>query len=46
MAVRYSLKTVLLTLLLAALKVKFVTELVSVTELTLTNHTEFKELNS
>jgi hypothetical protein len=44
MAVRYSLCTVLLTVPLAEMKVKFVAELVSVTELTLTNHTEFKKL--
>jgi hypothetical protein len=36
---------VLLTVRLAALKAKFLTELVAVPELTLTNHTEFKELN-
>jgi hypothetical protein len=42
---RYSLYTVLLTVRLAALKAKFLTELVAVPELTLTNHTEFKEQN-
>ena len=45
MAVRYSLCTVLLTVPLAELKVQLVTELVAVTDLTITNHTEFKELN-
>jgi hypothetical protein len=45
MAVRYSLCTVLLTVTLAELKVKVVTELVAVTDLTFTNNTEFKELN-
>jgi len=45
MAVRYSLCTVLLTVPLAELKVKLVTELVAVTELTLANHTEFMVLN-
>jgi hypothetical protein len=45
MAVRYSLCTVLLSVPLAELKVKLVMELVAVTELTLKNHTEFKELN-
>jgi hypothetical protein len=33
------------TVPLAELKVKLVTELVEVTDLTLTNNTEFKELN-
>jgi hypothetical protein len=42
---QYSLCTVLLTVELAALKAKFLTERVAVPELTLTNHTEFKELN-
>jgi hypothetical protein len=42
---QYSLCIVLLTVLLAALKAKFLTELVAVPDLTLTNHTEFKELN-
>jgi len=39
MAVRYSLCTVLLTVPLAELKVKVVTELVAFTDLTLTNNT-------
>jgi hypothetical protein len=43
---QYSLYIVLLTVRLAALKAKFLTELAAVAELTLTNHTEFKELNS
>jgi len=42
---KYSLCTVLLTVRLAALKTKFLTELVAVPELTLTDHTELKELN-
>jgi len=41
MAVQYSLCTVRL----AALKVKLITELVAVPDITLTKHTEFKELN-
>jgi len=45
MAVRYILCTVLLTVPLAELKVKLVTEHVAVTDLTITNHTEFKQLN-
>ena len=45
MAVRYSLCTVLLTVPVAALKGKLVTELIAVPDLTLTNHTEFNELN-
>jgi hypothetical protein len=45
MAVRYTLCTVLLTVPLAELKMKFVMELVAVTDLRLTNHTEFKKLN-
>ena len=45
MSVRYSLYAVVLTVPLAELKVKVVTELVAVTDLTITNHTEFKELN-
>jgi len=43
---QYILCTVPLTVPLAALKVKLLTELVAVTNLTLTNHTEFKELNT
>ena len=42
---QYSLCTVLLTVRLAALKAKFLTELVAVPDLTLTDRTEFKELN-
>ena len=42
---QYSLCTVLLTVRLAALKAKFLTELVAVPDLTLTDHTELKELN-
>jgi hypothetical protein len=42
---QYSLCTVLLTVRLAALKEKFVTELIAVPDLTVTNHTEFNELN-
>jgi len=42
---QYSLCTVLLTVRLAALKAKFLTELVAVPGLTLTDHTELKELN-
>ena len=42
---QYSLCTVLLTVRLAALKAKFLTELVAVPDLTLTDHTEYKELN-
>jgi hypothetical protein len=42
---QYSLCTVLLPVPLAELKVKLVTELVAVTDLTHTNNTEFKELN-
>jgi hypothetical protein len=42
---QYSLGIVLLTVRLSALKAKFLTELVAVPELTLTNHTEFKELS-
>jgi len=42
---QYSLCTVLLTVRLAALKVKFLMELVEVPDLTLTDHTELKELN-
>jgi len=42
---QYSLCTVLLTVRLAALKEKFLTELVAVPDLTLTDHTEYKELN-
>jgi len=42
---QYSLCTVLLTVPLAALIVKLVTELVAVTDLTITNNTEFKEQN-
>jgi hypothetical protein len=41
----YSLCIVLLTVRLASLKAKFLTELVAVPDLTLTNHTELKELN-
>jgi hypothetical protein len=41
----YSLCTVLLTVRLAALKAKFLPELVAVPDITLTNHTECKELN-
>jgi len=44
MAVQYSSCTVVLTVQLAALKAKFVTELIAATDLTLTNDTEFKEL--
>jgi len=42
---QYSLCTVLLTVRLAALKAKILTELVAVPDLTLTDHTELKELN-
>jgi len=42
---QYSSCTVLLTVQMAALKAKFVTELLAATELTLKNHTECKELN-
>jgi hypothetical protein len=42
---QYSLRIVLLTVRLAALKAKYLTELVAVPDLTLTNHTELKELN-
>jgi len=42
---QYSLCTVLLTVRLAALKAKFLPELVAVPELTLTDHTGLKELN-
>jgi hypothetical protein len=42
---QYSLCTVLLTVRLAALKAKFLTELVAVPDLTITNHTDSKELN-
>jgi hypothetical protein len=42
---QYSLSIVLLTVRLAALKAKFLTELVAVLDITLTNNTEFKELN-
>ena len=42
---QYSLCTVLLTVPLAALNVKLVTELVAVTDLTHTNNTQFKEQN-
>jgi len=45
MTVRYSLCTVLLTVPQTELKVKFVTELEAVTDLTITNNTEFKERN-
>ena len=43
---QYSLCTVLLTVRLAALKAKFLTELVAVPGLTLTDHTEVKEIYS
>ena len=46
MSVRYSLCTLLLIVPLAELKAKVVTELEAVTDFTITNHTEFKELNS
>ena len=42
---QYSLCTVLLTVRLAAVKAKFLTELVAVPDLTLTEHTELKKLN-
>jgi len=42
---QYSLCIVLLTVRLAALKTKVLTELLAVPDLTLTNHTQFKELN-
>jgi hypothetical protein len=42
---QYNLCTVLLTERLAALKAKFLPELVAVPEHALTNHTELKELN-
>jgi hypothetical protein len=42
---QYSLCIVLLTVRLAALKAKYLSELVAVSDLTLTNHTEFKKLN-
>jgi len=42
---QYNLCTMLLTVSLAALKVKLVTELVAVTDLTHTNNTQFKEQN-
>jgi hypothetical protein len=42
---QHTLYIVLLTVRLAALKAKFLTDLVAVPDLTLTNHTEFKELN-
>jgi hypothetical protein len=42
---QYSLCTVLLTVPLAALQTKLVTELVAAPDLTFTNHTEFKELS-
>jgi hypothetical protein len=42
---QYSLCIVLLTVRLAALKAKYLTELVVVPDITRTNHTEFKELN-
>ena len=45
MAVQCGLCTVLLTVTLAAMKAKFVTELLAATDFTLTNHTQFKELN-
>ena len=45
MAVQYISCTVLLTVPLAELKAKFVTELVAITDLTLTYNTRFKELN-
>ena len=45
MAVQYSSCTVLLTVLVAALKAKYVTELLAATDLTPTNHTECKDLN-
>ena len=41
---QYSLCKALLTVRLAALKAKLLTELVAVPDLSLTNHTEFKEL--
>jgi hypothetical protein len=41
---QYNLCTVLLTVRLAALKTKFLTELLAVPNLTLTNHTQFNEL--
>jgi hypothetical protein len=40
-----SLYIVLLTVRLAALKAYFLTELVAVPDITLSNNTEFKELN-
>jgi len=40
---QYSLCTVLLTVPLAELKVKVLTELVAITDLTITNHTELKK---
>jgi len=42
---QYSLCTVLLTVRLAALKAKLLTEMLAVPNLTLTNQTQFKELN-
>jgi hypothetical protein len=42
---RHSLYTMLLTVPLAALKAKLITELTAVPDLTLKNYTEFKELN-
>jgi len=42
---QYSSCTVLLTVQLAALKAKSVTELLAATDLTLTNHTECKKMN-
>jgi hypothetical protein len=41
----HSLYTVLLTVPLTALKAKHITQLVAVPDLTIKNHTEFKELN-
>ena len=45
MEVQFSSCTMLLTVQLAALKSKFVTEPLAATDLTLTNDTECKELN-
>jgi fucose 4-O-acetylase-like acetyltransferase len=43
--IQYILCIVMLTVRLAVLKSKFLTELVAVPDITLTNHTEFKDLN-
>jgi len=42
---QYSLCTMLLTVRLASMKTKLLTELLAVPNLTLTNHTQFRELN-